>query len=158
MTLSKATITRRALLRAARLFAASAALPGCPHKAADAQSAPSSYAGHSAAQPVVARSGMNRLSTYKVQLIPDEELERLHPQLVAIVDITLRDGTHVSRRVDAVRGTVANPMTRDEVIAKARDLMDGPLGPARSAQLVDAIFALDTFDSVRSLRPLLQHQ
>lgn len=94
----------------------------------------------------------------KIQLIPDEELERLHPRLVAIVEITLKDGAHLSQRVDAVRGTVANPMTRDEVIAKARDLMDGPLGPARSAQLVDAIFALDTCESLRSLRPLLQHQ
>jgi len=94
----------------------------------------------------------------KIQLIPAEELERLHPRLVAIVDITLKNSARLSQRVDAVRGTVANPMTRDEVIAKARDLMDGPLGPARSAQLVDAIFALDTFESLRSLRPLLRHQ
>jgi len=53
-------------------------------------------------------------------------------------------------------GTVANRMTRGEIVAKVRDLMDEPLGPKRSTELIDAIFALDTLASVRSLRPLLQ--
>jgi integrase len=39
----------------------------------------------------------------KVQLIPDEELERLHPQPVAIVDIELKDRMRLRQRVDAVR-------------------------------------------------------
>ncbi len=47
----------------------------------------------------------------KVRLIPDEALERLYPKRVAIVEVTLKDGTHLIQRVDAVRGTAENPMS-----------------------------------------------
>src|SRR5215472_6257028 len=53
----------------------------------------------------------------KVQLVPDAELERLMPLRVAVVDVTLTDGSHATQRIDNVRGTPENPMTRDEVIA-----------------------------------------
>ena len=64
----------------------------------------------------------------KVQLIADDELERLLPTRVGIVDITLKDGTRLHQRVDNARGTPENPMTRDEVVAKARELMTPVLG------------------------------
>ena len=42
----------------------------------------------------------------KVQLIPDEALEKLHiPARESIVEVTLNDGTKLTERVDAVRGT-----------------------------------------------------
>lgn len=46
----------------------------------------------------------------------------------AIVEVTLTDGTHLNERVDAVRGTAANPMSREEVVAKCRDLVTPVLG------------------------------
>jgi 2-methylcitrate dehydratase PrpD len=55
----------------------------------------------------------------KVQLVPDEELERLIPKRVAIVEFKLTDGTRLDERVEAVRGTPENPTTRDEVVAKS---------------------------------------
>src|SRR5580692_462257 len=60
----------------------------------------------------------------KVQLIPDAELERHLPAREAIVDVTLTDGTHLTETVKAVRGTAQNPMPREEVVAKCRDLMN----------------------------------
>jgi len=45
----------------------------------------------------------------KVQLISDEELERLIPARVAIVEVTLNDGTKLTERVEAVRGTPETP-------------------------------------------------
>jgi len=72
----------------------------------------------------------------KVQLVPDAELERLMPLRVAIVEVTLADGTRLKQRVDNVRGTPENPMTRDEVVAKARDLITPVLGPAQGANLI----------------------
>src|SRR5712691_2439227 len=54
----------------------------------------------------------------KVQLVHDEELERLMPRREAVVEVTLVDGTHFSERVGNVRGTAENPMTREDVIAK----------------------------------------
>jgi 2-methylcitrate dehydratase PrpD len=92
----------------------------------------------------------------KIQLVPDAELEKLLPKRVAIVELTLADGTHLTERVDAVRGTAQNPMGRDEVVAKARDLMSPILGATASANLIDRVFALETVKDIRELRPLLQ--
>jgi len=92
----------------------------------------------------------------KVQLIPDEELEKLIPVRVAIVEVTLTDGTRLTERVEHVRGTPENPMTRDEVVAKARELMAPVLGAAACSSLIERVLALDTVKDVRELRPLLQ--
>ena len=77
----------------------------------------------------------------KVRLLPDEELGRLMPRRQSIVDITLVDGTTLHEHVDSVRGTAFNPMTSDEVRAKARDLMTPVLGQASTSKLIEQIFA-----------------
>ena len=92
----------------------------------------------------------------KVQLIPDEELERLMPLRVAIVNVTLADGSRLTQRVDSVRGTPENPMTRDEIIAKARDLIAPVLGTSNCSSLIEKVFHLETVSDIRELRPLLQ--
>ena len=92
----------------------------------------------------------------KVRLVPDEQLERLMPRRQAIVEITLVDGTQLSEHVDAVRGTAHNPMTRQEVVAKARDLVTPVLGATTCAGLIEQVFALESVKDVRELRPLLQ--
>jgi 2-methylcitrate dehydratase PrpD len=92
----------------------------------------------------------------KIQIAPDAELEKLLPKRVAIVELTLTDGTRLSERVEAVRGTVENPMTREEVVAKARDLMAPVLGAAIAGKLIDKVLALESAKDIRELRPLLQ--
>jgi 2-methylcitrate dehydratase PrpD len=92
----------------------------------------------------------------KVQLVPDEDLERLYPRREAIVEVTLTDGTRLSERVAAVRGTADNPMTRDEVVAKARDLMTPIVGAANAGNLISTVLTLETVKDVRALRPFLQ--
>jgi 2-methylcitrate dehydratase PrpD len=92
----------------------------------------------------------------KVQLVPDESLEKLIPMRVAIVEVTLNDGTQVNERVDAVRGTPDNPMPRKEVMAKARDLMAPVLGAADCSKLIERMLELDKVKDIRQLRPLLQ--
>ena len=92
----------------------------------------------------------------KVQLVPEEELERLIPGRVAIVEVTLNDGTKLTERVEAVRGTPENPMARDEVVAKARDLMTPVLGATPSANLIQRLLDLENVKDIRELRPLLQ--
>jgi 2-methylcitrate dehydratase PrpD len=92
----------------------------------------------------------------KIELVPDEQLERLCPQLVAIVEVKLKSGESYKRRIDAVRGTVLNPMTRDEVVGKCRDLMDPFLGAMQASELVDAVFNIELLDHIGSLRRLLQ--
>ena len=92
----------------------------------------------------------------KVELIPDEELERRMPRREGIVEIILNDGTRLRDHVEAVRGTFDNPMTREEVMAKARDLIAPVLGAATSTKLIDTVFTLENVKSIRDLRPLLQ--
>jgi 2-methylcitrate dehydratase PrpD len=92
----------------------------------------------------------------KINLVPDAELERLMPLRVAILDLTLADGTHLRQRVDDVRGTPKNPMTRDEVIAKARDLIAPILGTGKCSTLLQKLFVLESVSDIRSLQPLLQ--
>jgi 2-methylcitrate dehydratase PrpD len=92
----------------------------------------------------------------KVQLIPDEDLNRFLPTRAAVVEVTLANGTHWSERAEAVRGTDKNPMTREEVVAKARDLITPVLGAAKCAKLIEKVLALESAKDVRELRPLLQ--
>ena len=92
----------------------------------------------------------------KVNLVRDEELARLLPVRVAIVEVELTDGSSLSERVAAVRGTPRNPMSRAEVIDKARDLTAPVLGRETAERLIATVFAIETVTDIRSLRPLLQ--
>jgi 2-methylcitrate dehydratase PrpD len=92
----------------------------------------------------------------KVKLIPEEQLERLMPLRVAIVEVQLTDGTHLTQRVDSVRGTPKNPMTTEEIVAKARDLIAPILGTAQCANLIERVLNLEQVKDMRELRPLLQ--
>jgi 2-methylcitrate dehydratase PrpD len=92
----------------------------------------------------------------KVVLVKDEALTALLPVRVAIVEVVLKDGTRLTQKVEAVRGTPRNPMTRQEVIDKATDLMNPVLGQAKTKQLIRTVFELEALPRVQSLRPLLQ--
>jgi 2-methylcitrate dehydratase PrpD len=93
----------------------------------------------------------------KIQLVPDEELDRRLPARESVVEVTLIDGTKLTERVEAVRGTAQNPMSRDEVIDKCTDLMAPVLGASTTKTFVEKIFGLEKVKDVRELRPLLQH-
>jgi hypothetical protein len=55
-----------------------------------------------------------------------------------------------------VRGTAENPMTRQEVDAKAYHLIAPVYGPRKARRLCDAIWGLEKATDLRDLRPLLQ--
>lgn len=92
----------------------------------------------------------------KVQLVFDPIVEPNLEARQAIVEVTLNDGTKLTEHVKAVRGTPDNPMTREEIIAKSRDLITPVLGAATSAKLIERVLDLENMKSVRDLRPLLQ--
>ena len=75
------------------------------------------------------------------------------PPLVAV---RLTDGTSLSEDVTAVLGTPNNPMSRDQVVAKSRDLMMPVLGASASAKLIEKALSLENVKALRELRPLLQ--
>ncbi len=92
----------------------------------------------------------------KVELVRDGELVQFLPVRVTVVEIELADGTRLSERISAVRGTPRNPMSRTEVMDKARDLIAPILGREKSERLIDAVYAIETVTDIRNLQPLLQ--
>jgi 2-methylcitrate dehydratase PrpD len=79
----------------------------------------------------------------KVKLVYDEDLAKFLPARITVVEIELTDGTLLAERISAVRGTPRNPMTRAEVIDKARDLTAPILGREKSEQLIGTVFATE---------------
>ncbi len=92
----------------------------------------------------------------KVTLVRDEELAKRLPVRETVVEIELNDGTKLSERISAVRGTPRNPMGRNEVIDKARDLIAPVLGREPATHLIETVFDIDGLTDIRSLRRLLQ--
>jgi 2-methylcitrate dehydratase PrpD len=72
------------------------------------------------------------------------------------VYLYLKDGTVLSERVDAVRGTPRNPMNEKEVVAKASDLMAPILGVKQSNNLINTVLNIEGLKNITSLSKLLQ--
>jgi 2-methylcitrate dehydratase PrpD len=85
-------------------------------------------------------------------LIHDPALDAGYPEhYTSVVELLLRDGRTVSRRVEFARGTRENPLTADEVRAKYFRLT-GPIVPRERAEALMA--AVDRLDKTRDLTPL----
>jgi 2-methylcitrate dehydratase PrpD len=91
-----------------------------------------------------------------VELVSDPRIDARRPRREAIVELTFNDGTQLTDWVRDVRGTADNPMSRDEVIAKARELITPVLQAEKCSALIEKIFNLESVKDVRALRPLLQ--
>jgi 2-methylcitrate dehydratase PrpD len=92
----------------------------------------------------------------KVEVVADPRIDARRPRREAIVEMTLNDGTEMSEWVRDVRGTSENPMNRDEVVAKASDLMTPVLGSASASALIAKLLTLEIVAGIGELRPLLQ--
>ena len=91
----------------------------------------------------------------RVELAGSAELSRAETTQ-AIVEITTKSGERYRYHTKAVRGSATNPMSRDEVAAKCRDLFAPVLGKRRTERLIDTVWALESMSDVRELRPLLR--
>jgi len=81
------------------------------------------------------------------------KLDPAHPRTITL---TLDDDTQLSEQIGFLLGTPANPMSRDQVVAKCHPLMAPVLGEARSRALIAALLDLENRADMRTLRPLLQ--
>lgn len=91
----------------------------------------------------------------RMKAIPSNDLTQARPPRQAIIEVDTRDGRRLRHHTRAVLGTPDNPMSRAQVMAKARDLVLGDLGAARTDALIDGILAIDAMPDVRALRALL---
>lgn len=87
----------------------------------------------------------------RTTLIHDDALVGARPPRQAIVEIALHDGRTLRHHARAVRGTPDNPMTWNEVVAKASDLTTPVLGISRAGDLVRAVADIETMDDVGGL-------
>ena len=91
----------------------------------------------------------------RIDLVKDEELQKVFPSRQGIVTLTLEDGRQLRHHTRAVRGTDENPMTRAEVDEKCFHLMAPILGKRKARSLCDAVWSLEQTKDMRDLRPLL---
>ena len=90
-------------------------------------------------------------------LVPDVELDATYPERYAsIVELTLRDGRTLARRVDHARGTRENPLSADEVRAKFHRLTAAHVPPRRASAIMAAVDTLDRAPDVGRLAALLR--
>jgi 2-methylcitrate dehydratase PrpD len=71
------------------------------------------------------------------------------------VEVTLKDGRTVSHFTRHAPGTQENPMTTEQVNAKARNLMTPILGKDKTENLIKNINALEDVKNVRDLQAFL---
>jgi 2-methylcitrate dehydratase PrpD len=94
----------------------------------------------------------------RVRLYVHPEIEALgFDQPRAIVDVHLRDGRALSRRADVAQGTTEKPMTRAQLLEKARDCAGLVMPPSRADELIALVDHLEVEPNmsrlVRLLRP-----
>jgi 2-methylcitrate dehydratase PrpD len=88
----------------------------------------------------------------RIEVVPDPEME---PRRQALVEVLTTDGRKLSYKVDPVRGSPQNPMSTEEVHAKATNLMAPVVGKDRTAAIVAAVETLETADTLDELTALL---
>jgi len=91
----------------------------------------------------------------KVRLVPAPQGAPMPPPLL---QFSMTDGSRIVQDgVGPVLGTAANPLSREQLVAKCRSLMAPVLGAAQTGRLIDRVMTLEAMPDLRALRPLLQH-
>ena len=70
------------------------------------------------------------------------------------MEITLKDGRKLSHRATAAKGSLGNPLTRQDVTKKALDLIAPVLGKKRSLALIAGLLNIESIKDARVLRTL----
>ena len=91
----------------------------------------------------------------RIDLVKDEELQKVFPSRQGIVELKLKDGRQLRHHTRAVRGTDENPMARAEVDEKCYHLLAPVLGKRKARKLCDVVWTLERVKDMRELRPLL---
>ena len=89
----------------------------------------------------------------RIELVADAELlESVSPRQVRL-EVLTRDGRQLAKYLATYRGTPENPLSMQEVEAKARELTSSVIGIPKTEQLIQCIRELDRAGDMRELRP-----
>jgi 2-methylcitrate dehydratase len=98
-----------------------------------------------------------RAQLQKVEVIADPEIEKVFPALQrADVEVDTTDGRTFSTRLDFPKGDPRNPLSDSEIEAKFDALAAPVMSDSAAARLKDAVWNLETLDSVTELMELAQ--
>jgi len=92
----------------------------------------------------------------KIKYILDEDLEKAstNPNPTKVT-IRLRDGTVYEETVYAAKGSIQNPMTKEELHNKFREFASMVLPDYQVGKIIETVEALDRLDNIRDLMQLL---
>ncbi|MDI6711133.1 MAG: MmgE/PrpD family protein [Bacillota bacterium] len=93
----------------------------------------------------------------KVRMVPEPEADRMPPTAkTAFVDVTLKDGRVLTSRVDYCSGEPQNPLSKERLEEKFRNVARFALDEPAMAAVIKAVDGLDKLADVRELTKLLQ--
>jgi 2-methylcitrate dehydratase PrpD len=105
---------------------------------------------------VVARADVQAFMR-RVHLYVHPQIEALgYDQPRAIVEVHLRDGRLLSRRADAAQGTSEKPMTRGQLLEKARDCAELVMTAEKADELIACVEHLEDESDASRLAGLLR--
>jgi len=93
--------------------------------------------------------------TKKISIRANPELSSAESPRQGIVEFVTKDGRSFVNRVVKVRGAMENPMTTEEVAAKARELLRIALPLDRAKCVIDTVLSLEKLPRVGDLAELL---
>jgi 2-methylcitrate dehydratase PrpD len=97
-----------------------------------------------------------RLSS-TMTLVHDPALDEHYPERYdSIVELSLKDGRTLARRVEHARGTLGNPLAAEEVRAKYVRLTSPVMPPARARTIMALVDSIDRARDLRRLGSLLR--
>jgi 2-methylcitrate dehydratase PrpD len=79
-----------------------------------------------------------------------------YEKMTTLIDIELTDGRRIGGRADFGKGSPANPMSDEELVAKFRECAAwGKLPKASADKVVEMVFSLEKLKTIRNLTRLL---
>lgn len=92
----------------------------------------------------------------KARVTPSAELTVARPRRQAIVEITTNDGRTLRHHTKFVRGTPNDPMSRKEVIDKARDLIAPVFSRDRCDDILKHLESFESLENINTFTSLLR--
>lgn len=90
-----------------------------------------------------------------IEVIPDDTLPR---GVSCRMTLTTAGGTELTAQVDHPRGSIANPMSPEDMAAKVHMLGDGVIGADRVEALIDRVGTIETLPGVAAIMDLVVPQ
>lgn len=96
-----------------------------------------------------------RAQLEKVEVVADPEIEALFPKLQrVIVKVVTTDGRELTKQIDYPKGDPRNPLTDQEIEEKFDALAEAVMSADRRQQLKEAVWKLESLDSISELMRL----